>query len=378
MSGADTYYFPPGHGNDTIGSIFHSDQGDRIDLSALGANAPTWAQLQAAATDSAIQWLTDDGGVVFDLSAFGGGTIRLAANRLDDLSADDFIGLAAGTGPATPPSTPSSVAPPAPTIPIPVAIASPSTIERGGSGNNTINGSAGADNIYGEAGNDALLGGAGADYINGGAGSDHIWGQSGNDGILGGTGEDLIFGLAGDDTISGGADRDIILGGDGDDQIRSDNGYDGVWAEGGDDTVHGGADGDFLAGGTGDDSLYGGGGGDYLAGEAGNDTLDGGAGFGDVLAGGPGNDILYGDAVGNTSFGQAGADTFIISTGFSGTSHWIMDFESADRLDIGMNLSQVQAASTQLGYDLGINLPGGGNLYMANTTIWDIGADNLI
>ena len=159
----------------------------------------------------------------------------------------------------------------------------------------------------------------------------------------------------------------------GNDAIRGDAGDDGVWAEGGNDTVDGGTGADFLAGGTGNDSLNGGAGADYLAGEDGNDTLDGGAGV-DVLAGGDGDDRLIGGAEGDTFFGQGGADTFVIAGGMN----WIMDFDSSDRLEIGMTLAEVQGAATQVGAHLHIALAGGGDLYLANTILTEIEADNLI
>ena len=124
---------------------------------------------------------------------------------------------------------------------------------------------------------------------------------------------------------------------------------------------------------TGNDSLYGGVGNDYLTGEAGNDSIDGGAGY-DVLAGGEGADTLYGGDEGDTFFGQEGADTFVIAAG----TNWIMDFDSSDRLSIGMNLSQVQAAATQQGDHLHIALAGGGDLYLAWSTVADVEADNLM
>ena len=55
-----------------------------------------------------------------------------------------------------------------------------------------------------------------------------------------------------------------------------------------------------------------------------------------------------------------------------------MDFEAADRLDIGMTLEQVQASATQLNEHLHIALEGGGDLYLANTVLADVEADNLI
>ena len=53
-------------------------------------------------------------------------------------------------------------------------------------------------------------------------------------------------------------------------------------------------------------------------------------------------------------------------------------FGEAHRLAIGVSLSQVQAAATQLGTDLHIALAGGGDLYLANTTLTEIEADNLV
>ena len=117
----------------------------------------------------------------------------------------------------------------------------------------------------------------------------------------------------------------------------------------------------------------GGAGWDYLDGEGGNDTLDGGAGR-DVLAGGAGDDSLAGGAEGDTFFGGPGADVFQIAGG----RNWIMDFDEADRLAIGMNLAQVQGAATQIGADLHVALAGGGDLYLANTTLSEIEADNLV
>ena len=112
---------------------------------------------------------------------------------------------------------------------------------------------------------------------------------------------------------------------------------------------------------------------DYLAGEAGNDTLDGGAGV-DVLAGGDGDDRLVGGTEGDTFFGQGGSDTFT----FAGGVNWVMDLDDADRLAIGMTLPQVQAAATQQGAHLHVALAGGGDLYLANTTLAEIDADHLI
>ena len=123
--------------------------------------------------------------------------------------------------------------------------------------------------------------------------------------------------------------------------------------------------------------MTGGGGKDYLAGGSGNDVLDGGAGR-DVLAGGEGADTLHGDAEGDTFFGQAGADTF----GIEGGRNWIMDFEpGTDRLSgTGSATSaEVRAAATQVGHHLHIQLDGGGDLYLAWTTLGELsGVDVLV
>ena len=43
-----------------------------------------------------------------------------------------------------------------------------------------------------------------------------------------------------------------------------------------------------------------------------------------------------------------------------------------------MTLPQVQAAATQLGDHLHVALAGGGDLYLANTTLTEVEADHLI
>ena len=260
----------------------------------------------------------------------------------------------------------------------------------GEGGNDTLLGGAGDDYLYGRAGNDILLGGAGVDWIWGGTGNDRIWSEAGGGHLFGGPGQDILFGGAGYDVMAGGSGDDILLGGAGNDTLDGGVGHaayevgyldgnDRIWGEAGNDYIRGHDGNDFLAGGMGNDTLYGGDGSDYLAGGPGNDTLDsfhlyyGGTGV-DVLAGGAGNDRLIGGDEGDTFFGQAGADTFVIRSGVN----WVMDFEDADRLDIGMTLAQVQAASIQHGEHLHIHLPGGGDLNLAYTTIADLDADNLI
>ena len=392
--GRDTFVFGAGDGSDTITDF--TDGEDRISFEEL-ASTLSWQQVLSSMVKLV-------GGVRLDLSAHGGGTIDLTGATITDLDASDFIGLRV----------------------VPTANPNPATVERGDDGANTLSGGDGADNIYGNDGNDALLGGRGNDYVNGGPGDDSLWGQDGDDGLDGGDGNDLIFGEAGNDTIAGSDGDDVILSGAGDDAIDGGAGNDRIWGGESNDTLYGGTGRNFLAGGAGDDSIYGeagvdvviagggndsvdgGAGDDRLIGGDGNDTIDGGAGRNylnggegddsitggadrdyldgeggndtligsaarDVLAGGAGDDSLVGGAEGDTFFGQAGADVFVVTGG----RNWIMDFDDADRLDMGMTLAQLQAAATQLGTDLHVAFEGG-DLYFANTALTDIEADNLI
>ena len=79
-TGADTFVFAAGHGADTI-TDFTPGEGDRIDLSAF-ADLGGFASLT----------LTADGSdTVLDLSAHGGGTVRLQGIAAADLLAADFL-----------------------------------------------------------------------------------------------------------------------------------------------------------------------------------------------------------------------------------------------------------------------------------------------
>ena len=164
-----------------------------------------------------------------------------------------------------------------------------------------------------------------------------------------------------------------MIAGGGNDFVNGANGADRIIGGIGDDTIYGGDGGNYLNGSEGDDSLIGGANRDYIDGEGGDDTLYG-EGTRGLLVGGAGNDSLVGGAEGDTFFGGPGADVFHIAGG----RNWIMDFDGADRIAIGMNLAQVQAAATQLGPDLHVARAGGVDLYLAGTTLSEIEADNLI
>ena len=79
-SGADTFVFAAGHGTDTI-TDFSPEEADLIDLRAL-SGITGFATLTLTAED------TD---TLLDLSAHGGGTVRLEDIAVADLAAEDFL-----------------------------------------------------------------------------------------------------------------------------------------------------------------------------------------------------------------------------------------------------------------------------------------------
>lgn len=202
----------------------------------------------------------------------------------------------------------------------------------GGSGDDTITGSANDDQLHGGPGNDTLNGGAGNDTLIGGPGNDHLNGDAGDDIILE-SGNDNLYSPAiacgtGDDVINGGLDSDKVDYGtrtadltitlcvnaavtgaptgtpgpecsdaDGDPLLtEADNVINVEWLVGGDgdDTITASTASVTIEGGAGNDTITGGAGDDFLYGDGGNDTLTGGAGD-DYLEGGAGDDAMDGD-----------------------------------------------------------------------------------
>jgi Ca2+-binding RTX toxin-like protein len=200
----------------------------------------------------------------------------------------------------------------------------------GGSGSDTLTGTAAANTLTGGLGNDALTGGDGDDRLDGGDGRDRVvyasaaagvsvnlatntaTGQGSDvltsienatgspfaDSITGSAVANSIKGGAGDDTLGGAGGGDRIEGGDGSDQLGGGAGVDRLLGGrgndrgdtgGGNDLWKGGAGRDHIQGGAGRDAVRGGEGADILGGGPGNDHLNGGPGH-DRCAGGPGND----------------------------------------------------------------------------------------
>lgn len=235
----------------------------------------------------------------------------------------------------------------------------------GGDGNDTLNGDSGVDYLYGEVGLDTLNGGDGNDYLDGGIDADTLDGGNGNDVLSGAEGNDIIYGRAGNDNISGGDGDDVIYeiyggtdtidGGAGIDTLdysglssyrltlnlqtgtQSDN-----YSTPSNDTITGienvigGSGNDTITGNNDANMLKGNSGNDVLYGQGGNDTLKGDAGT-DTLRGDDGNDLIYGGSGLDTMYGGLGADSFVFeaASAFSNVDV-IKDFSTSqgDKLDI--------------------------------------------
>ena len=217
----------------------------------------------------------------------------------------------------------------------------------GGSGNDTITGSAvgnglqggpGVDNMDGGPGNDGMDGGPDNDSLAGGDGIDSLAGGEGGDGLSGGEGADFLDGGGGDDYLNGGTEGDSMAGGDGVDladygsrtvgvTVTLDgNAGDGEPGEG--DDVK--PDVENLNGGSGADSFFGSAAANALDGGAGEDYEDGGAGV-DQLTGGDAGDVLRTrDGQGDLLTCGPGPD-FVIADIADGAN------PDCDRVDRGVN-----------------------------------------
>lgn len=209
----------------------------------------------------------------------------------------------------------------------------------GGSGGDTITGSANADELHGGLGADTLNGGAGNDTLVGGDGADTCNGDAGDDFILE-SGVDSLYTATvnrgiGDDTTNGGLGMDTVdysgrsatidltlcldaadnvgaptsvaaactdadgegaeadkttnvewvIGGAGDDNFTGTTASETFEGGAGVDTISAGAGDDSIYGDAGDDVLSGGDGDDYIDGGADDDTIDGGLSDGDICVG---------------------------------------------------------------------------------------------
>ncbi|MBC8289938.1 MAG: pre-peptidase C-terminal domain-containing protein, partial [Planctomycetes bacterium] len=248
--------------------------------------------------------------------------------------------------------------------------ASPGDTVDGGTGNDTITGSAADDFLNGNVGNDEINAGDGQDTLFGALGDDVLNGDGGNDFIRGHSGDDTKDGGTGDDIYSwrNGDDNDSILASLGADfveldgtnsadtwdiegsagvltvalnndvvSIDDDTAIVNVNARNGDDTFIIGdivdvndillslnaANGNDVLnasgaettgariafeGGNGNDTITGTDGDETINGADGDDLINGGGGN-DLIDGGAGDDRLFGDDGNDTARGSFGTDT---------------------------------------------------------------------
>ena len=363
--GADT--LTGGTGNDTFLFTEASDysyvnvtdfaQGDRLDLTALGATfigeaAFTGTYMNKGSAQ--IRLRTDPYNTMLEIDSDGDGSV----NRTVSLNGGPALQQVSGT-PGLFERVPDQTL---------IGTSGAETLI-GGAGRDTINGGGGNDLLRGFGGNDSLSGGAGDDTLEGGAGADSMVGGLGNDtflfaslsdvngdiiedfaqgdrldlSALGGTfiGDAAFTGtptnaapmqirvrmyggqtaLEIDSDGTGYADRYIYLNGA--PALQQVAGSPGVFERIPDQTLTGTADAETLTGAAGRDTISGGGGNDLLLGMSGNDSLSGGDGD-DTLEGGAGADTLTG-GLGNDVYRFALADI---------DGDVITDFAPGDRLEI--------------------------------------------
>jgi Ca2+-binding RTX toxin-like protein len=95
-----------------------------------------------------------------------------------------------------------------------------------------------------------------SEVVSGGTGNDTLIGTAGDDFLVGGDGNDTLRGLGGNDILSGGLGDDTLFGGDGDDLLAGHFGADAFFGERGDDLfVNADGEADDVNGGDGFDSV---------------------------------------------------------------------------------------------------------------------------
>jgi len=337
-SGNDTYKFPVGSGNDTVGAGNATDS-DMVDFGTVKLDKLNFVTggsnliAQITGNDSAVStitledWMISGNGV----KKFKVGTATYTNTTLvgGTAGADFLVGSDTGVS---------------------LGGAGGADILVGGSGNDSLDGNLANDGIYAGDGNDTITSGAGSDYVQAGAGNDWILYKTGDvltsDTLAGGDGVDTLdasaFTTALSITMTGTTAKisgiEVVLGGSLGDTVKGGSEDNSLAGNGGKDLLDGGTGNDWLDGGNDNDTLTGGAGNDTLAGGAGNDVYSFAAGYGDDLIvsdAANANDIVKLDA--SISFAGLAInqveENLVISTG-SSDSITLADWYSSDTANV--------------------------------------------
>jgi Ca2+-binding RTX toxin-like protein len=244
----------------------------------------------------------------------------------------------------------------------------------GGSGNDTLTGSALANTLIGGDGNDVLNGGGDVDTLTGGNGDDTLNGGAGNDNMAGGAGNDTYIANSGDNlTEAAGAANgtaDLVLTDSNIFSLATFGGIENLTFNGvGGFTGTGNGLANIITGGGGDDALTGAGGEDTLNGGDGNDTLNGDGGA-DRLVGGAGNDLMNGGANDDVFVFAAGFGNDTIAAGFDANAT-----NGQDLLDVS-SYAFADAAAFAAGVSIAV-VGGNTSVTIGLDTITLIGVDGL-
>lgn len=246
----------------------------------------------------------------------------------------------------------------------------------GGSGPDTLYGTATADDMNGGAGGDTLWGGDGNDTLRGGAdsddGADLLYGESGQDVLYGSGGADTLDGGAGADTLVGGAGNDVYyVGADAVDAIQdqgpaSDQDAVLMPAQLSKYTLPNSLENGVIAAGSQAGKLTGNAGNNTLVGNDGKNTLSGMGGR-DILSGGAGADTLVGGGGTDNLSGGKGADVFDFNgpgeIGVNNARDVITDFNAGDgdKIDVvGVDANNTAAGNQAFSFigSKGFSAPG--------------------
>lgn len=205
---------------------------------------------------------------------------------------------------------------------------------------NPLNGGTGNDTLTGTANNDVMEGLSGNDVINGQDGDDNLRGSGGNDTLNGGEGRDDLYGGLGADILNGGAENDDLFGNQGNDELNGGAGNDYLDGENEDDILNGGVGNDTLRGGYGNDEYI------FNVGD-GQDLITDFGGTSDLIR------LGAGITLNNLTFEQGGDQLFITFSGTPTDSLQIADFYDSEKTNQLESIIFDDASSFDLTNNLG-------------------------